>query len=75
MPTVYRKTTKGAAEIATRANHLAPRLRSALIVVDGKRSSAELVKLIPGSGEEALLTLLKAGYIEPTTEPVRLAAG
>jgi hypothetical protein len=65
MATLYRKTEKGSAEIATRANRLVPRLRAALIVVDGRRGFDELCKLIPGSAEEALLTLEEAGYIEP----------
>ena len=38
MATVYRKTDKGRNEIETRANRLLPRLRSALIVVDGQRN-------------------------------------
>jgi hypothetical protein len=75
MPTLYRKTEKGAAEIATRVNRLVPRLRAALILVDGRRSDDELCKLIPGQGEEALLTLLEAGYIELTAAtPSRYAA-
>ncbi len=74
MSMLYRKTPKAAAEIATRANQLAPRLRAALIVVDGKRSEAELFKLIPGQAVETLLTLLEAGYIEPTTTPIQQVA-
>ena len=46
MPLIYRKTAKGLSEIETRANRLPPRLRSALIVVDGKRNLAELRPLI-----------------------------
>lgn len=65
MPTLYRKTEKGTAEIATRANRLVPRLRAALIIVDGRRALDELCQLLPGQGEEAVLTLLEAGYIEP----------
>ena len=36
MSTVYRKTAKGQAEIDTRAYRLLPRLRQALILVDGR---------------------------------------
>jgi hypothetical protein len=64
MPTLYRKTEKGSAEIATRINRLVPRLRGALILVDGRRSDIELCRMIPGQGDELLLTLLEAGYIE-----------
>ncbi|MCW7541779.1 hypothetical protein OOT46_28685 [Aquabacterium sp. A7-Y] len=64
MGTLYRKTEKGQAEIATRQNHLAQKLRSGLIVVDGKRSEAELMRLIPQHPEEVIETLLAEGYIE-----------
>jgi WD40 repeat protein len=37
MPTIYRKTAKGQSEIETRVHRLAPRFRSLLILVDGRR--------------------------------------
>lgn len=64
MGTVYRKTEKGQAEIATRQNHLALKLRSALIMVDGKRTDEELMRMIAPPAEEALQSLLADGYIE-----------
>lgn len=64
MGTVYRKTEKGQAEIATRQNHLALKLRSALIMVDGKRTDEELMRMIAPPAEEALQALLAEGYIE-----------
>lgn len=64
MTTIYRKTTKGVDEIATRANRLVPRLRTALIVVDGARDDAELRKLIALNAAETLAELLSLGYIE-----------
>jgi hypothetical protein len=64
MATVYRKTEKGQAEIATRQNHLAMKLRSALIMVDGKRTDEELLRMIPGDAHELLQSLLDQGYIE-----------
>lgn len=64
MPTIYRKTEKGQIEIETRVNRLVPRLRSALIMVDGKRTDDDLRKLISGDGEEALQTLLEMAYTE-----------
>lgn len=64
MGTVYRKTDKGQTEIATRAHRLVPRLRSALILVDGKRSEDELGKLILPPAEGVLASLLNDGFIE-----------
>lgn len=51
MPIVYRKTAKGLAEIETRVYRLAPRLRSVLIMIDGKRTDAELLQMLPQAGE------------------------
>lgn len=65
MSTVYRKTERGQTEIATRQFKLAPRLRSALVVVDGKRSQDELAGMIAGEPQETLQALLEAGFIEP----------
>jgi hypothetical protein len=76
--TVYRKTAKGVDEIATRVNQLAPRLRMALILVDGARSDAELAKLIAQNAADTLRELIRDGYIEAVAEvqskPVRAAA-
>lgn len=66
MATIFRKTAKGVDEIATRANRLVPRLRTALILVDGTRSEAELGKLIAQNADETLRELIRQGYIEPT---------
>ncbi|WP_157451332.1 hypothetical protein [Caldimonas taiwanensis] len=64
MATVYRKTEKGQAEIATRQHHLSMKLRSALIMVDGKRTDEELLRMIPGDGQELLQQLRDQGFIE-----------
>jgi hypothetical protein len=64
MSTIYRKTAKGQAEIETRAHRLPPRLRGALILVDGHRSEADLAKLIPVDPETTLATLLAEGFID-----------
>jgi hypothetical protein len=64
MATIYRKTHKGQTEIETRQYRLAPRLRTALILVDGRRTDAELAKLIPADPESALGMLLHEGFIE-----------
>lgn len=76
--TVFRKTAKGVDEIANRTYRLAPRLRMALILVDGVRSDAELDKLIAQHPSETRQELIREGYIEPIAEvpskPVRAAA-
>jgi hypothetical protein len=64
MGTVYRKTEKGQAEVNTRQNQLALKLRSALIMVDGRRSDDELIGMLPGGSDELLRILLSEGYIE-----------
>jgi hypothetical protein len=64
MTRILRKTDKGVDEIATRANRLVPRLRTALILVDGTRSEAELSTLIKQHPAETLEELLLTGYIE-----------
>lgn len=65
MSTVYRKTAKGQAEIDTRVHRLLPRLRQALILVDGRKSDAELAKLILAEPEATLAMLQTEGFIEP----------
>lgn len=62
MPLIYAKTAQGQREIETRERRLAPRLRSALILVDGKRTEEELAKLIQNA-DETLKSLLDAELI------------
>ena len=64
MGTIYRKTDKGQIEIETRALRLAPRLRTALILVDGRHTDNELAPLMPGDPALALHSLLQDGFIE-----------
>jgi hypothetical protein len=64
MATIYRKTAKGHSEIETRAQRLSPRLRSALILVDGRRSDDDMHKLITSQPEETLRLLSDQGFIE-----------
>jgi hypothetical protein len=64
MATIFRKTAKGQAEIETRAARLPPRLRGALILVDGRRSDDEMRRLIPVEPEATLQTLAAQGFIE-----------
>jgi len=82
MGNIYRKTGQGQDEIDTRTRRLAPRLRSALIMVDGKRTDEELRKLIPAQADETLQSLVEQGLIEvaavtqvrPRPEPAAPAA-
>jgi len=67
MSSIYRKTAKGIAEIETRAHRLVPRLRSALILVDGKKTDQELTRLILAEPAGTLASLLADGFIEVLT--------
>lgn len=81
---VYQKSAKGTEAIATRQHGLGPKLRSMLIMVDGKRGLDGLAKLssIPGDTEQLLEQLLDQGFIEagvaavppPASAPAPLAA-
>lgn len=65
--TLLVKTDTGRDAMARRAPELGPRLRSMLILVDGKRNVAELDKLGAGLGGGAALLeqLLEHGWIAP----------
>lgn len=73
MTTVYRKSAKGQHEVETRANRLGPRLRTALILVDGRRTDVELRALIQLEADATLLGLLEGGYIEVVSSQVQAA--
>lgn len=64
MPTLFRKTAKGQAEIETRAHRLTPRLRGLLILVDGKRDLPGLAALVPQQAEALLQELTAQGFVE-----------
>lgn len=64
MATLYRKTPKGQAEIETRAHRLSPRVRGALILVDGQRDSAALAQLVGAQAAESLALLAAEGFVE-----------
>lgn len=63
---VLKKTGKGVAEIETRAHKLEQKLRTLLIVVNGKATGAELVKQFEQIGDVSpmLEQLLAGGFIE-----------
>jgi len=66
---IYDKTAKGREEIATRCYHLAPRLRTLLVMVDGRRAEDELLRNVAGLGLNAasMAELVEQGYIRLTT--------
>lgn len=76
--TLYQKSAKGSQAIAVRDHALTPKLRSLLILVDGKRRVDDLAKLSNSLGdtEQLLGLLLQQGYIEEVanTAPAPLAS-
>jgi plasmid stability protein len=58
------KTDKGQSEIQTRAHHLPPRVRQALILVDGRRDETDFGALLPGDSSYILDQLLTDGFID-----------
>lgn len=73
MPLIYRKTPKGTAEIETRVYGLRPRVRSTLILVNGKRDVDDLCALVAQPSEDLLSDLAAAGFIEAVGETIRQA--
>lgn len=74
--TVFDKTDKGREEIATRANHLAARQRTLLLLVDGRRDTIDLMAKVAGLGldEKALVELLDGGFIQVHEDAAGAAA-
>jgi hypothetical protein len=68
---IFDKTDKGREEIATRRYHLAPRMRTLLLLIDGKHTNHELLQKLRGMGltEESLAELLNDGYIHAVAAP------
>lgn len=62
---IYDKTAKGREEIATRCHHLPPRLRTLLVMVDGRRPEDELLRNVAGLGLDAssMAELVENGFI------------
>lgn len=63
---IYCKSEKGLDEMASRKYGLSLKLRSVLIMIDGKRSFRDLAKMAAnfGSAEEILSHLVEGGYVE-----------
>jgi hypothetical protein len=76
MDRVFDKTDKGREEIATRRYQLAARLRSILLMVDGKQSGEALLQKYAGIGVSAqvLQDLIDQGYISARAESPSAAA-
>lgn len=74
---VYHKSAKGIEAIATRQHGLGPKLRSILILVDGKRGFEELVHLaqVLGDTGDLLGQLLDQGFIEPVAGQAHAQTG
>lgn len=72
---VFHKTQAGADEIATPAHALPPKLRRALIMVDGAKSVAELSAMFrPGEAAAILLELQAKGLVSLSGGEVAKAA-
>ncbi|RFP10045.1 MULTISPECIES: hypothetical protein [unclassified Duganella] len=73
---IYDKTAKGRDEIATRKYQLAPRLRSLLVLIDGRRTEEELLRNVAGLGltGAALDELLEGGLIVLSTSYATMPA-
>ena len=73
---VFRKSAKGQEAFASRHSGLAPRLRSLLILVDGKRPVTELARMAGALGdfEQLLAQLATEGLIEPASGARPVAA-
>ncbi|MDP1691644.1 MAG: hypothetical protein Q8L49_06790 [Burkholderiaceae bacterium] len=67
----FKKTDKGQAEIDGSQRQIPQRLRMVLLLVDGRRSAAELQQMLANATPEALRWLLDEGYIASTPAPKR----
>jgi hypothetical protein len=67
------KTAKGQAEVSSEEHRLGPRLRTILLMVDGKLSFAELAARAAAFGNAPAIVahLLNEGYIEPQKPAIR----
>jgi hypothetical protein len=73
MELVYRKTERGLVEMNTRELRLAPRLRSALIMIDGKKMDRQLRELLGPQCSETLHALQQLGLVE-AIRPIRIGS-
>ncbi|MDP5240093.1 hypothetical protein Q9Q94_11165 [Uliginosibacterium sp. 31-16] len=68
---VFTKTVFGVDELRQRQMRLHPRLRTLLVMIDGKRPAQQLIKTLEAAGitEEHLKQLQDAGLIQPLLSP------
>lgn len=78
---IFDKTDKGREEIITRKYRLASRLRSLLVLIDGKKTTSDLLQKVAGLGldMQSLADLLDGDFIEsvailPETEEQQLTS-
>lgn len=73
---VYDKTDKGREEIATRKYHVPPRLRTLLVMIDGRRPVGALIASFAAIGvtEDTVNELLREEYIALVSPAVPVAA-
>jgi pyruvate/2-oxoglutarate dehydrogenase complex dihydrolipoamide acyltransferase (E2) component len=78
MARILDKTDKGREEIASRKHGLAPRLRTLLVLIDGKHTQDELLKQVGTLGltEQSVSDLIDGGFISfhESTPPAAQAA-
>jgi hypothetical protein len=65
---IFDKTDKGREEIATRKYRLAPRLRTLLLLIDGKQTTGQLLQKIAGLDEQRIQELIDGGFIQDVAE-------
>jgi hypothetical protein len=79
---IFDKTDKGREEIATRKYQLQSRLRTLLVLIDGKQTTADLLKKVAGLGltNDSIVELQDNGFIQtviaavPAEQPAKAAA-
>ncbi|MDO8926613.1 MAG: hypothetical protein Q7U94_06860 [Sideroxyarcus sp.] len=73
---IYIKTAKGQQEVATRAFQLPSRVRSLLVMVDGKTGTEQLLANTAALGDSATFftMLVEGGFIEAVASSVASAA-
>lgn len=73
LESIYIKTAKGQEEVATRAFKLPSRVRTLLVMVDGKTSGAQIVANTAALGDSAAYfrLLVEEGFIEPVAASAR----
>ncbi len=74
---IYDKTEKGREEITTRKHQLASRLRTLLVMIDGKQSATDIMKKVSALGltEQNLQELLEQEFIVEIAQQAASANG